>query len=132
MTQIIIYPAIAFIIGFALAWVLHTITVVKFKKAANSASGYLERERLMKETAQKENTYTHTAKEIAQMKFEKKLKAAEQTIKQMDEDILLLQKSNEETEALLKAGKPELHAIKLQLIEANNTIARYKAQVAVK
>lgn len=132
MTQIIIYAGIAFIIGFAMAWILRTITVAKFKKSANSASGYLERERLIKETAQKESAHTHTAKEIAQMEFEKKLKAAQHTIKQMDTDILLLQKSNEETEALLKAGKPELHAIKLQLIEANNAIARYKAQVAVK
>jgi hypothetical protein len=45
---------------------------------------------------------------------------------------LLLQKSNEQTEALLQAGQPEVHALKIQLIEAQNTIARYKAQLAEK
>jgi hypothetical protein len=50
----------------------------------------------------------------------------------MDSDILLLQKSNEETEALFKAGEPVIHSLKLKLIEANNTIARYKAQLGIK
>ncbi len=48
--------------------------------------------------------------------------------KRIVEDILLLQKDNEESEALLKAGEPELYNLKLKLIEANNEIARYKAQ----
>jgi hypothetical protein len=48
--------------------------------------------------------------------------------KRLDEDILLLQKSNEETEALLEAGQPVIHALKLQLIAANNYIARNKLQ----
>jgi hypothetical protein len=47
----------------------------------------------------------------------------------MDNDILLMQKSNEETEALLEKGEPAIHELKLKLIEANNTIARYKAQL---
>ena len=50
----------------------------------------------------------------------------------MDGDILLLQKSNEETEALLAEGEPALHEMKLKLIEATNTIARYKAQYGEK
>ena len=132
MSQIIIYSSISFIIGFGLAWLVRSITVAKFKKLQKNTTGSWERERLMKETAQKERAHTHTAKELAQMEFEKKLKAVQQLIKQMDNDILLLQKSNEETEALLKAGKPELHSIKLQLIEAHNTLARYKAQLGIK
>jgi hypothetical protein len=50
----------------------------------------------------------------------------------MDADILLLQKSNEETEALLAKGEPAINELKLKLIEANNTIARYKAQLGEK
>ena len=45
----------------------------------------------------------------------------------MDESLVLLQKDNEETEKLLKAGQPLIHDLKMKLIEANNTIARYKA-----
>ncbi|MBS1496142.1 MAG: hypothetical protein JSU03_14305 [Bacteroidetes bacterium] len=127
-----IYAAVAFILGFAIAWVWRSATVVKIKKSENSANGSWEREKLMKENAQKEVLFTLNAKEQAEREFEKKLKAANQIIKQMDNDILLLQKNNEETEALLKAGKPELHQVKKQLIEANNTIARYKAQLGLK
>ena len=60
------------------------------------------------------------------------MKEAHDLNKQMDSDILLLQKSNEETEALLKAGEPVIHSLKVKLIEANNTIARYKAQLGIK
>ncbi len=132
MIEIMIYAAVAFILGFAIAWVWRSATVVKIKKSENSANGSWEREKLMKENAQKEVLFTLNAKEQAEREFEKKLKAANQIIKQMDNDILLLQKNNEETEALLKAGKPELHQVKKQLIEANNTIARYKAQLGLK
>ena len=55
--------------------------------------------------------------------YEKQLQAAQEAINLMNNDILLLQKNNEETEALLKAGNPEIHNLKLQLIEANNAIA---------
>ena len=132
MIEIMIYAAVAFILGFTIAWVWRSATVVKIKKSENSANGSWEREKLMKENAQKEVLFTLNAKEQAEREFEKKLKAANQIIKQMDNDILLLQKNNEETEALLKAGKPELHQVKKQLIEANNTIARYKAQLGLK
>ena len=50
----------------------------------------------------------------------------------LDQDILLLQKSNEETEALLQEGLPAIHELKLKLIEAHNTIARFKAQAEQK
>ncbi len=50
----------------------------------------------------------------------------------MDESLVLLQKDNEETEKLLKAGQPLIHDLKMKLIEANNTIARYKAQLEQK
>ena len=129
MSETYIYSGLAFVIGFGLAWLLRTLTVVKYKKRENSANGSWERERLMKETAQKESAHTHTAKSLAQGEFVKKLKASQEIIEAMDKDILLLQKNNEETEALLKAGNPEIHAIKIQLIEASNTIARYKAQL---
>jgi hypothetical protein len=33
---------------------------------------------------------------------------------------------------LFKAGEPVIHSLKLKLIEANNTIARYKAQLGIK
>lgn len=86
----------------------------------------------MKEKLRKENILVYQAKEAMETDLGRKLKDAEVLNRIMDEDILLLQKSNEETEALLRAGEPALHALKLKLIEANNTIARLKAQLTEK
>lgn len=94
--------------------------------------GFLESEKLMKETLQKENVHVHQTKMAIELEYSRKLKEATQINKMLDEDILLLQKSNEETEALLQAGEPALHALKLKLLEAQNAIARYKATVDVK
>jgi len=71
----------------------------------------------------------HQMKQASELEFGKKLQESKALIRVLDENILLLQKSNEETEALMKAGLPEMYDLKLKLIEANNTIARYKGQV---
>ncbi|MBC7888117.1 MAG: hypothetical protein H7Z13_09510 [Ferruginibacter sp.] len=132
MTQTYLYTATAFIAGFITAWIIRTITLVKIKKMKKSADGYLESEKLMKEKLQKENILLHQNKQSAESELEKKLKDAERLIRILDEDILLLQKSNEETEALLLAGQPALHELKRKLVEAQNTIARFKGQAELK
>ena len=128
MVQTYIYSGITFIVGFGIAWLIRTLAVAKVKKSLKSTQGYLESEILKKETLQKENIQVHQLKQIAEHDGLKKLEQAKGLIKRLDADILLLQKSNEETEALLEAGQPALHSLKLQLIEAHNIIARYKAQ----
>jgi hypothetical protein len=132
VSSIVIYTSIAFITGFLLAWLLRTITAAKLKKKLHSTDGLWQREKLMKETAQKESKNAYAAQAHLQQGYEKKIQQLQKAISIMDTDILLLQKNNEETEVMLKAGKPELHHLKLQLIEANNTIARYKAQSNIK
>lgn len=86
----------------------------------------------MKETLQKELAVVHQNKMAKELDLGQKLQTAEKLIRQMDSDIILMQKSYEETEALLQAKQPEVHALKLQLIEAQNTIARLKAKLAEK
>ena len=132
MTQTYIFIGAAFVAGFLVAWIIRTITIVKLNKLLKSTQGYLESERLMKETLQKENMQVYQLKEAAELDLTRKLKQAEELNKTMDEDILLLQKSNEYTEALLQSREPALHALKVKLIEANNTIARYKSQQELK
>jgi hypothetical protein len=127
-----IYAGVAFIAGFIVAWILRSITLAKLNKLQRSTQGYLESEKLMKETIQKENVMAHQTKQVIELEFAKKLQEAQDANKILDENILLLQKSNEETEALLAAGLPALHELKLKLIEANNTIARLKSQVESK
>ena len=128
----IIYVIVAFVIGLAVAWVIGYIRLTKVRKELKSTQGYLESEKLMKETVQKELAVTHQNKMATELDLSIKLQTAEKAMQQMDSDILLLQKSNEETEALLEAKQPEVHAIKLQLIEAQNNAARYKAQLLEK
>ena len=90
--------------------------------------GLLESERLMKETAQKENTFLLRSADDALITVQEKLQKAEAIIRRMDTDILLLQKNNEDTEVLLAKGEPALYEMKMKLIEANNTIARIKSR----
>ncbi|HNP54061.1 MAG TPA: hypothetical protein PKK69_05575 [Ferruginibacter sp.] len=127
--NMLIVGAIAFIAGFAAAWIWRTVHVQQVKKNIKSTQGYLESERLIRDTLQKENKQVYLSKEALEADLQRQLKEAHRTIRQMDQDIILLQKSNEETEALLQAGEPVIHSLKLKLIEANNTIARYKAQL---
>jgi len=123
-----IYIVIAFVTGFLLAWIFRTISLSKLKKQYKSTSGYLESETLKKETLQKEVQHVHQSKMTVEANLKDQLEKMRILNKRMDEDILLLQKSNEETESLLLAQAPEVHALKLKLIEANNTIARMKGE----
>ncbi len=121
-----LYIGLAFIIGFVLAWLFQFGKISKISKELKSNQGLLESERLKKETAQKENAFLIQSSDAALLTTREKLRKANEIIKEMDNDILLLQKSNEETEDLLAKGEAAIPELKLKLIEANNTIARLK------
>lgn len=127
-----IYIIMGFAGGFLIAWIIQLISIQKVKKENKSIKGLWESEKLIKENAQKENHYLLQSADAALLITKNKLKAAEDLLKVMDMDILLMQKSNEENEALLAKGEPAVHDLKLKLIEANNVIARFKAQTGVK
>ena len=101
------YISSAFLIGFGVAWILKTIEIQKLKRSENSLNGLLESERLVKETLRKESALAFQLKETIEADLGRKLKEAEYVIKEMDRDILLLQKSNEETEMMFKKLDPE-------------------------
>ncbi len=122
----LIYVAVAFAVGLLLGLLILYIRLAQVNKKLKSNAGFLESEKLIKETLQKELKSVYQAKETIEQTLKQRLREAAAINKRMDEDILLLQKSNDETEALLQAGQPELHALKRQLIEANNNIARLK------
>jgi chromosome segregation ATPase len=126
LDSIYIYTGSAFLIGFILAWVIRTLSLVQLNKKLKSVDGYLDSEKLKKETLQKENVQINNMRLAGEHELMGKLKLAQKQIQEMDRDILLLQQSNEETEAQLLAGQPEIHALKIKLIEAQNTIARLK------
>lgn len=128
----IIYISLAALLGFCLGWFIRFNKLQKQSKELKSTGGFLESERLMKETLQKELAVVHRNKMAAELELSQKLQEAEKIIRQQTSDIILMQKSYEETEALLRVTQPEVNALKLQLIEAQNNIARLKAKLAEK
>ncbi len=124
----LLYILLGIAIGFTAAWMLQLQKLQRQQKELKSTGGFLESEKLMKENLQKELAMVHQQKMAVELDLGQKLQKAEKIIRQMDSDILLMQKSYEETEALLQAKQPEVHALKLQLLEAQNTIARLKAK----
>lgn len=126
----VVFVIVAFVVGLLIGLVILFMKLSQANKKMKSGAGYLESEKLIKETLQKELKTVYQAKEAMEHTLRQRLKEAAILNKRMDEDILLLQKSNDETEALLKAGQPELHSLKLQLIEAHNTVARLKGMLS--
>jgi len=129
MLQVIIFSSISLLVGFSTAWILRTIEIAKIKRIHIGTEGLLESEKLIKETLRKESARAFQMKETVEAELGRKLQNAESIIKQMDNDILLLQKSNEETEKLLQTTEPELYNLKVKLLDANNTISRLKGQL---
>lgn len=132
MSQEFIFILVSFLFGFVSAWIIRSVSYFKLKKNQKSTEGLLESEKLIKETLRKESALAFKMKESVEAELGRKLEQSNALIKVMDEDIILLQKSNEETEELLKITQPEIHALKLKLIEANNTISRLKSQLTEK
>ncbi len=132
LSQEFIFILVSFLFGFVSAWIIRSVSYFKLKKNQKSTEGLLESEKLIKETLRKESALAFKMKESVEAELGRKLEQSNALIKVMDEDIILLQKSNEETEELLKITQPEIHALKLKLIEANNTISRLKSQLTEK
>jgi hypothetical protein len=118
------------LIGFVLGFIWPFYTLQQLKRTERSLNGLLESERLVKETLRKESALAFQLKETTEAELNQKLQAAERLIRQMDNDIILLQKSNEETEAMFRDKEPEIFELKKKLIEANNTISRMKGQLS--
>lgn len=119
----------SFIIGISVCWIYHAVKSYKQNRIIKSLEGLLESERLVKETLRRENALAFQLKENVEFDLNAKLKIAEKKIKSQDEDIILLQKSNEMTEAEFKAAQPEIYDLKIKLIAAQNTISRLKAEL---
>jgi hypothetical protein len=117
-------------IGFGSAWIFRTRVIHKLKRDENRLNGLLESERLVKENLRRENQMAFQMKEKMELELKAKLREAELMIKEMDIDIILLQKSNEEIEEMFKAKDPEIFEVKKKLLEANNTISRLKGQLS--
>jgi peptidoglycan hydrolase CwlO-like protein len=113
--------------GFVLGFVVRSISLWRLQRTLNSTKGYLDSEKLMKEKFQKENHALQQIHAIKENELKEKILQLQRQLREMDDDLVLLQKDNEETEKLMRATQPEIHELKVKLLEANNTIARYKA-----
>lgn len=116
-------------VGYLAGYFLQKIVVNKVKRDHKSLSGFLESEKLKKEKLEKEIQSLLSIKAQGENELVNQINQLKNEVKMMDYDIILLQKNNEDTEALLKAGEPVIYDLKLKLIEANNTIARLKGEL---
>lgn len=132
MNESYIYIAVAFVAGFVLAWIIRSISVSNSVKKEKEAKSLLDNEKMIKETQRKENLAIQRHQQTIELDLRRQLEAAKAELQMMDQNIILLQKSNEETESLLKANQPEIHALKLKLLEAQNNVARYKSKAGEK
>ena len=122
----VLYILLGLVIGFIVAFLLQTSRISGLNKELKSKNGLLEAETLRRENTQKENFFLIQSADAHLIHTKEMLAKSKETIKIMDGDILLLQRSNEETEALLAKGESAIPELKLRLIEAQNTIARMK------
>ncbi|MBS1762701.1 MAG: hypothetical protein JSR00_07490 [Bacteroidetes bacterium] len=129
MQEILLYTGIGILVGFLAGYFLQKIVVNKVKRDHKSLSGFLESEKLKKEKLEKEIQSLLSIKAQGENELVNQINQLKNEVKMMDYDIILLQKNNEDTEALLKAGEPVIYDLKLKLIEANNTIARLKGEL---
>ena len=132
MQDLLIYCGISALTGFIVGWLIQQMILSKIKKDYKSASGFLESERLKKEKLQKEIQALLVIKSQTEADLANKIHQLKNEVETMDYDIILLQKNNEDTEALLKAGDPIVYDLKVKLIEANNTISRLKGELNLK
>ncbi|MEO5966865.1 MAG: hypothetical protein ABIP68_09545 [Ferruginibacter sp.] len=132
MQDLLIYCGISALTGFIIGWLIQQMILSKIKKDYKSASGFLESERLKKEKLQKEIQALLVIKSQTEADLANKIHQLKNEVETMDYDIILLQKNNEDTEALLKAGDPIVYDLKVKLIEANNTISRLKGELNLK
>jgi hypothetical protein len=128
--NIMVFLLSGFVVGFIAAWVIRAFSIAKMKREGVRLNGLLESERRVKENLRRENQMAFQMKETMEFELRRKIQESEMIIREMDRDILLLQKSNEETEAMYQLKDPEIFAIKKNLIEANNNIARLKAELS--
>ena len=124
--SIYLYILLGIVIGFVIGFLLQASRISSLNKEMKSKNGLLESETLKRENAQKENKFLIQSADAHLIHTKEMLAKSKETIKIMDTDILLLQRSNEETEALLAKGESAIPELKLKLIEAQNTIARLK------
>lgn len=66
--------------------------------------------------------------ELARKNFETKTQLLEKEKQELKQEVGELKQKNMELDQLLKEGQPVIHSLKLKLIEANNSIARYKGK----
>jgi len=128
-TELVAY-LLALILGVVVGWILRSIGYRSLKDKASILGAQLlqnqqQSEILKNELASSENSY----KELHESYDINRVKANEDNVV-LQEELLQLTAKLAETDALLLSGQPVVHALKLKLIEANNTIVRYKSKLA--
>ena len=124
-----LFIILAFVFGLLLGWALSSIRIRPLRQRIKSLEDKNSKEIIANEALKNESEFLHASAEKSTKQFEGKFLQQQEQIRNLENDIAILQKKYEETENLLESGQPVIHSLKLKLIEANNTIARYKGRL---
>ncbi|MEO6556074.1 MAG: hypothetical protein ABIN92_01055 [Ferruginibacter sp.] len=123
------YIAIAFLSGGIIAWLLRSISLSSAIKKNMQLNEQRAEDKLLMEKLQTEHSALQHEKIHDLESFSKRYKELESVNASLQHQVAILTNKFDESDALLKAGQPVIHSLKLKLIEANNTIARYKGRM---
>lgn len=127
-----IYTLLAVIAGFLPGIVFAAIAWRKFKKGSREFCKQIEAASNRASVCSQKLEVTNTELGFMKASHNLKVKEMENEIQRIVMENEFLKLRNQELDQLLKEGQPVIHSLKMKLIEANNTIVRYKAQLRLK
>jgi predicted nucleic acid-binding Zn-ribbon protein len=127
-TEFIVFP-LAVLLGAVAGWFIRNAGYRSLKNMTNDLQGQLaaaneRNEKLQTELLSSGSRVTELQKSLHDTRV-----TESDRNKNLEAEISRLTARLAETDALLHSGQPVVHALKLKLIEANNTIVRYKAKL---
>lgn len=129
MTPSYLLAGVSFATGFSVAGVMLLVVKMKMKVQLKRLQGLLEYESLLKETLKKEQETLLQHGMDMEGVMQKKWRESEMAKEELKVEVAKWQTVQNETAQKAKSLQEDMQALKLKLIEAQNTIVRIKVQM---
>ena len=129
MTPSYLLAGVSFATGFSVAGAMLLIVKVKMKVQFKRLQGLLEYESLLKETLKKEQETLLQHGMDREGAMQKKWRESEMAKEELRVEVAKWETVQKETAQKTKSLQEDMQALKLKLIEAQNTIVRIKVQM---
>lgn len=129
VTPSYLLAGVSFATGFSVAGAILFVIKIKMKVQIKRLQGILEYESLLKETLKKEQETLLQHGMDREGAMQKKCRESEMARDELKVEVARWQTEQKETAQKAKSLQEDMQALKLKLIEAQNTIVRIKAQM---